>query len=257
MPSIQDKTIRPGSLISYSYYGSDSRRRQSGYSPAPAKSSKVGLKKSRQLRRGLILLAIVLVVGGSLYYSRSLGSSKTVALNSQTTQQTSPKSTAKTPTPAPKTNPVVVTTPAAAPNPCANNTLDELVLVSVSARHLWACNQTTMVYNSPVVTGDEENADTITPIGTYHIHGKERNVTLTGSDSNGSWNDPVSYWMPFLYNQYGAYGLHDATWRSPSDFGNIAPDSSNASHGCVELPLATAAWLYNWTVVGTTVTIES
>jgi lipoprotein-anchoring transpeptidase ErfK/SrfK len=63
--------------------------------------------------------------------------------------------------------------------------------------------------------------------------------------------------MPFLENQYGSYGFHDATWRSASDFGNISPDSSDASHGCVELPLATAKWLYSWAAIGTTVTIKS
>jgi lipoprotein-anchoring transpeptidase ErfK/SrfK len=63
--------------------------------------------------------------------------------------------------------------------------------------------------------------------------------------------------MPFLDNEYGQYGLHDATWRSPGDFGNISPSSSDGSQGCVELPLATAAWLYNWVVIGTPVTIQN
>jgi lipoprotein-anchoring transpeptidase ErfK/SrfK len=140
---------------------------------------------------------------------------------------------------------------------CATNTLSQLILVSISARHLLACNGSTSVYDSPVVTGDTEHADTLTPIGTYHIYAKETNKTLTGSDENGSWSDFVNYWMPFLDNQYGTYGLHDATWRDASAFGNIDPDSSTASNGCVELPLATAKWLYNWDSVGTTVEIIS
>ncbi|MGH7194071.1 MAG: L,D-transpeptidase family protein, partial [Candidatus Saccharimonadales bacterium] len=53
------------------------------------------------------------------------------------------------------------------------------------------------------------------------------------------------------------YGFHDATWRPNSEFGKVSPDSSNASHGCVELPLSTAAWLYGWAGIGTTVRIES
>jgi lipoprotein-anchoring transpeptidase ErfK/SrfK len=99
-------------------------------------------------------------------------------------------------------------------------------------------------------------ADTITPTGTYHIFAKESNTYLTGSDQAGSWDDHVYYWMPFLDNQYGTYGLHDATWRAPDQFGNISPDSPQASNGCVELPLATAQWLYHWVVIGTTVTIN-
>ncbi len=130
-------------------------------------------------------------------------------------------------------------------------------MVSIGQRHMWACQAGQSVYDSPVITGIAYLAADTTPTGTYHIYAKETNVTLTGSDSTGSWSDPVSYWMPFLYNQYGTYGFHDASWRPATAFGNISPDSANASHGCVELPLATAKWLFDWSRIGTTLTIES
>ena len=95
----------------------------------------------------------------------------------------------------------------------------------------------------------------LTPTGTFHIYSKITNTTLKGSDSTGSWDAPVSYWMPFLSNQYGQYGFHDATWRSPDEFGNVSPDSKNASHGCVELPLDAVAWVYNWAPIGTQINI--
>jgi lipoprotein-anchoring transpeptidase ErfK/SrfK len=135
--------------------------------------------------------------------------------------------------------------------------LSQLIKVSISQRHLWACQYSSVLYDSPVITGIAYLAADTTPTGTYHIYAKETDVTLTGSDSTGSWSDPVSYWMPFLNNKYGTYGFHDATWRAPTDFGNISPDSANASHGCVELPLATAAWLFNWSRIGTTLTITN
>lgn len=140
---------------------------------------------------------------------------------------------------------------------CSMNTLNQNIIVSITQRHLWACNGATVAYESAVVTGMENLPADLTPTGTYHIYGKQTDLTLQGSDSTGSWDDPVSYWMPFLDNQYGAYGFHDATWRAASDFGAIDPYSSNASHGCVELPLTTARWLYNWVSIGTTVTIKS
>ncbi|MGH7142240.1 MAG: L,D-transpeptidase [Candidatus Saccharimonadales bacterium] len=149
------------------------------------------------------------------------------------------------------------TTTKSAPNPCANNTLSQNIIVSISARHLWACSINKSLYSSPVVTGMENLAADLTPTGTYRIYAKETDVHLIGSDSTGSWNDFVYYWMPFLDNQYGAYGFHDATWRSATAFGNISPYSPDASHGCVECPLATAQWLYSWSSVGTTVTVES
>jgi lipoprotein-anchoring transpeptidase ErfK/SrfK len=157
----------------------------------------------------------------------------------------------------PVVTPAPVITPTVASGVCASNTLPKLVVVSISARHLYACQGNQQVYDSPVVTGISYLAADLTPTGTYHVYAKETNKVLTGCDSTGCWHDAVSYWMPFLDNQYGAYGFHDATWRAPGDFGNISPDSANASHGCVECPLATAAWLYNWTDVGTTVTVTT
>ncbi|HEY1645867.1 MAG TPA: L,D-transpeptidase [Candidatus Saccharimonadales bacterium] len=192
-----------------------------------------------------ILAVVVLIVGiGSVVYADTHHSDKTPANTTSDIKVASsgqPSSTA-------------ATTPV---NPCSSNDLDQLILVSISQRHLWACSSTTVSYSSPAVTGMEFLAADLTPTGTYHIYAKETDVHLIGHDSTGSWDDFVNYWMPFLDNQYGAYGFHDATWRPANAFGNISPDSSNASHGCVECPLATAAWLYNWAPVGTTVTIES
>jgi lipoprotein-anchoring transpeptidase ErfK/SrfK len=113
------------------------------------------------------------------------------------------------------------------------------------------------MYSSPVVTGDMNLAADFTPTGPYHTYAKETNRYLDGSDSTGSWHDYVNYRMPFLDTQYGTYGLHDATWRAPSDFGTVSPYSSNASHGCVDLPLTAAQWLYNWAPVGMNVVVQS
>jgi len=194
------------------------------------------------MKLGLILVILVVLAGVGSYALSNHSSSSVVQ---------SPKSAAVVPAKSAKTHVAV------RPNPCAGNTFDKLALVSISQRHMWACQGTTLMYNSAVVTGMENLAADLTPTGTYHVYAKETNLYLNGSDSTGSWHDYVNYWMPFLDNQYGAYGFHDATWRPANAFGNISPYSSNASHGCVELPLATAKWLYNWVAIGTTVTIES
>jgi hypothetical protein len=160
-------------------------------------------------------------------------------------------------------SPTASNTPAAAaavsdgPKQCLGNSLNKAMMVSVSERHLWACQYQKVVYDTPVVTGMEFLPADLTPRGTYHIYAKQTNVTLTGTDSTGSWSDPVHYWMPFLQNQHGTYGLHDATWRKNSEFGNIDPNSKNASHGCVELPLNASHWLYDWAPVGTAVTVKN
>jgi len=147
-------------------------------------------------------------------------------------------------------------------NHCASNTLNQEVIVSISEQHMWACAGVTAAYDNPVVTGMEMYPADLTPTGTYHIYGRQTDQTLAGHDDTGSWSDPVSYWLPFLNNQYGAYGFHDAAWRAASDFGTININNpytaaSHGSHGCVEMPLAAAKWLYDWVNVGTTVIIES
>ncbi|HET9850588.1 MAG TPA: L,D-transpeptidase [Candidatus Saccharimonadales bacterium] len=152
---------------------------------------------------------------------------------------------------------------------CKLNTSDKEIVVSISKQHLWACAGPTTAYDSAVITGMQMYPSELTPVGTYHIYSKLTDQTLSGSDFTGHWSDYVNYWMPFLDNQYGTYGFHDLTQasngtngRADSDFGHVdinAPFTAakHGSHGCVELPLATAKWLYNWSSVGTTVVVQS
>jgi lipoprotein-anchoring transpeptidase ErfK/SrfK len=246
-PSLEHKTVRPGSLLGYSYYYSK---------PTPKVRKNTESKKPRHLFRGKLFIVLVLAVAAGLLI-RSVGHA-TVAKLSQSKKSATTQTVTSKPLPTPTATPA--TAAAAVPittNNCAGNTQNKLIIVSISQRHLWACDQNTQAYDSPVITGISYLAADLTPTGTYHIYAKETDQHLIGSDSTGSWDDFVYYWMPFLRNQYGIYGLHDATWRSANAFGNISPNSADASHGCVELPLVTAKWLYNWTYVGTTVTIES
>lgn len=121
------------------------------------------------------------------------------------------------------------------------------ILVSIDQQHLWAYDGPTQVYSSPAITGASA-LDEATPTGTWTIYAKVTNTFLRGP----TWDDFVQYWMPF----FGAYGLHDASWRDPSQFGT-STYPEQGSHGCVELPVATAAWLFNWASVGTSVTVEN
>ncbi|HVW23347.1 MAG TPA: L,D-transpeptidase [Candidatus Saccharimonadales bacterium] len=205
------------------------------------------LPAPKRRRWPLVVATLVLIVGAAYGFMAIVHSqSNNVAPHSKTVAKT-PKKT---------TNSKIADGVHSAPiNHCAGNTLDKLALVSVSQRHMWDCEGEQQVYDSPVITGMEQLAADLTPRGTYHVYAKTTDTVLRGSDSTGSWNDPVSYWMPFLDNQYGTYGFHDATWRADSEFGNVDPNTSDASHGCVELPLAAAKWLYDWAPVGTTVTI--
>ncbi len=197
--------------------------------------------EAKKRRGGMLWVIILIALIGSGYVFR--GDVKSIPYQSITKQQIASVST----TPLPK--PTLTA--------CSGNTNPKQIIVILSLQRIWACNYNQVAYTSSVVTGYTGNPADVTPTGTYHIYTKETNVILTGSDGVSSWHDPVSYWMPFLFNQYGAYGFHDATWRTPNQFGNISTSSPNASHGCVECPLATAHWLYDWAQVGTPVTIKT
>lgn len=222
--SLEGKTVRPG-LTAYSFYRSDRHpvSRRSTAAPRP-KAHFQGFMMAVLSVAALIFVSVVAI---KAYQSFQQNSSDSQAL-----------------------------AVADGPKQCASS-LDKTIIVSVSERHLWACQNHAVVYDTSVVTGMEFLPADLTPRGTYHIYAKQTDTTLTGTDSTGSWSDPVHYWMPFLQNQNGTYGFHDATWRKNSDFGNIDPSSKNASHGCVELPLNASHWLYNWAAVGTPVTIKN
>ena len=73
-----------------------------------------------------------------------------------------------------------------------------------------------------------------TPPGLYRLNYKAKNVVLRGPD----YAAPVRYWMPFN----GGIGMHDASWRS-SFGGGIY--KSGGSHGCINMPTASAKALYD------------
>lgn len=230
---IHNKTIRPGSLNGYSYY-------YSGRRPAAAAVPKKAGRAKPFHRKSLLVIAVVLVAGFLAYKTSGSEPSKQPAASNQAAPsfQAPPAETAKS------------------VNHCAGNT-GKLIKISVSQRHLWACQDAKTVHDTPIITGLRNHPETETPPGNYHVYAKQTNTTLKGSDSRGTWSYPVHYWMPFLDNQYGTYGFHDATWRAADEFGNVSPDSEEASHGCIELPLNSSKWLYNWAPVRTTVTVES
>jgi lipoprotein-anchoring transpeptidase ErfK/SrfK len=145
---------------------------------------------------------------------------------------------------------------ATASSVCQSSTVAKEAIVSISQQHLWACDGKSIAYDSAVITGMVQYDDS-TPLGTYQIYSRLTDQTLKGCDPTGCWNDAVSYWMPYQQASGGTVGFHDATWHQPSDFGNITPASNKGSHGCVELPLAAAKWLYNWSSVGTAVSIQA
>lgn len=210
-----------------------------------ARHSAIKKPKKRHHKPLLFVVLLLILVLAVWYFSTLLNPASTTNISQSTTN------------PASNTPKVIISKPIVVSNVCSDNAINQNIVVSIDQRHLWACAKNQQVFNTAVITGYTGIPSDVTPIGTYVIYAKQTDRYLSGTDDVSSWHDYVYYWLPFLNNEYGTYGLHDATWRTSADFGNISPSSSQASHGCVELPLTAAAWLFNWATIGTTVTIQA
>lgn len=98
-----------------------------------------------------------------------------------------------------------------------------------------------------VVTGTRNLHDT--PTGVFSIRSKLRGIYLTGP----TWRSYVNYWMAFIGS---SYGLHDASWRTSSQFSDPDTYINNGSHGCVNMRYSDAASLYELVRIGTTVIVQ-
>ncbi|MDD7306540.1 MAG: peptidoglycan binding domain-containing protein [Peptoniphilaceae bacterium] len=111
--------------------------------------------------------------------------------------------------------------------------------VDLSRQHLWYYKDGSVVLESNFVSGNlGEGA--LTNVGVGSILSKERHATLKGEDFDGKtkYETPVEYWMPIGWD---GEGFHDAPWRGAFG-GNIY--QYDGSHGCINLPPATAKRIF-------------
>ena len=122
--------------------------------------------------------------------------------------------------------------------------LNYQVVVDLKKQHLWYYEKGKLKYETDIVSGkptEERN----TPAGVYKLWLKEKDKTLTGSNSTESWETPVKYWNNI--STIGV-GLHDATWHS--SFGGDRY-KLYGSHGCINMPLEAAKYVYEKIEIGT------
>ena len=128
--------------------------------------------------------------------------------------------------------------PPAGPMPGAPKT----ILVSISEQAMWAFEGSDVVMKTYVSTG-KERFDT--PTGTFYVNTKVPVQDMEGVIGGEYYNVPE---VPdVLYFTNVGHAIHGTYWHQ--NFGNPM------SHGCVNLPMETAEWLYDWTPVGTPVVI--
>jgi lipoprotein-anchoring transpeptidase ErfK/SrfK len=147
------------------------------------------------------------------------------------------------------------------PNPVGDQSASgrHWVEVSLGQQRLWAYQGDTAVLETYVSTGLPPN---VTAPGLFHVRLKFPSQTMNGfTDSTGEVNGfgttaPASGGVPWevkdvpnvMYFSITAEALHGCYWHN--NFGNPM------SHGCVNLPLDVAAWMYGWAPLGTMVWIH-
>jgi lipoprotein-anchoring transpeptidase ErfK/SrfK len=154
------------------------------------------------------------------------------------------------PTPAPAPAPVVLPpatkpatdNPPAAPRSRASGGAKSIV-VNLSDQWMYAFEGQEQVFDAPVSTGRDGMQ---TPTGTFSIYAKLKVQTMDGVTDGEKWVVPN---VPNVMYINGGVALHGTYWHNR--FGTGA----RLSHGCVNLPLRAASWLYDWAPMGTTVRV--
>ena len=157
---------------------------------------------------------------------------------------------------------------AANPNPIGdqNATGRKWIEVSLSQQTAWVYQGDTVISSTLVSTGLEPNP---TAPGWFHVRLKmptqdmkgavnsDGQVVALGEDAENAANDGTvadesGYVVPdvpnVMYFNMEAEALHGAYWHH--NFGNPM------SHGCINLPLDFASWLYGWAPLGTEVVVH-
>lgn len=110
--------------------------------------------------------------------------------------------------------------------------------IILSQRRLIAREGNKVVLSTIVSIG---KPSTPTVRGTFRIYAKMRSTRMTGP----GYSVPN---VPYVMFFRGGYSIHGAPWVGT--FGGMI------SHGCVNVPVAKAAWLFNWAPAGTRVVIR-
>lgn len=115
---------------------------------------------------------------------------------------------------------------------------DRWIQIDLSSQRLIAWEGNQPVYAVIVSTGQ---ASTPTPTGTFAVQSMHRTARMQGQD----YDIPD---VPFIMYYSGSYAIHGAYWHR--QFG------TPVSHGCTNVAVDHAEWLFNWASVGTPVVVQ-
>ena len=91
--------------------------------------------------------------------------------------------------------------------------------------------------------------DTPTVTGTFHVYLKYDVQTMRGRNADGTKYETEG--VPWVTYFTGSYAMHGAPWRSSFGWSGYG-----GSHGCVNMPVDAAKFIYDWTDMGDTVVVH-
>lgn len=129
------------------------------------------------------------------------------------------------------------------PKPTPDPNAARWIEVNLSWQYLIAWQGDVRVIESYVSTGKPGFE---TPTGTFSILSKLESQDMAGVIGGEYYDVPGVPWV--MYFTGGGHAIHGTYWHS--NFG------TPMSHGCVNLPIDVAYWLYMWAPIGTPVVIH-
>jgi lipoprotein-anchoring transpeptidase ErfK/SrfK len=116
--------------------------------------------------------------------------------------------------------------------------------VNLSSQWLTAYEDATPVFRAPVATG-RDGFDT--PTGSFRIYDRYQKQTMFGASGWESWYVTDVPWVQYIV---GGVALHGTYWHDQWGTG------TRMSHGCINLSIDDAEWLYAWAGLGTEVNVS-
>jgi lipoprotein-anchoring transpeptidase ErfK/SrfK len=120
---------------------------------------------------------------------------------------------------------------------------DLMIEINLSEQYMTVWNGGSVLFGTYVSTGREGFE---TPTGTYYINSMNEGQTMEGVLGGEYYNVPDVPWVMYFTDR--GHAIHGAYWHN--NFGSVM------SHGCVNLPVDLAAYLWSITTIGTRVEIH-
>lgn len=130
----------------------------------------------------------------------------------------------------------------------AKPTGEKWIDVDLSAKTVTAYVGDSPVWGPRSMVDGKEGYETVT--GSYEIYLRRDTQDMTNASRYGE-DDPRYYYtedVPWIQYFHNGYAFHGAPWRSSFGY--------SGSHGCVNMTVSDAKWLYDWAENGTRVEVH-